>query len=349
MRLSILSAHLPEVEGSAAGRALLALVEGLLHEGHEVDVVSWRPRAPAGDLPTWCEWRPLGGEPRLVTKARALLRPRSDAGRLGWAPAPGARPVADDPLSFPAVGRHAGSVLTLHYLTALDDAALDRRSARSVQDRRAERRAARTAATVLAYSPRVGAGCRAPAVTVPIAYRPPPDPVAPVDEPVAALLADGAWEPNRVAIDRLVRAWPDVRRRVPAARLLLAGRNLGGVGAVAGVEVLGEVARAGDVLGRAGVVAFPCPATSGPKVKVLEALAHGVAVVTTAAGMEGIGPPGAPLQGAVVTGADDLAPTLAGVLLDPGRRAELGAAGRSLVTAVHAPVPAARARVEALV
>jgi glycosyltransferase involved in cell wall biosynthesis len=111
--------------------------------------------------------------------------------------------------------------------------------------------------------------------------------------------------------------------------------------AIAGVEVMGEVAQARDALSRAAVLAFPCPPTSGPKMKVLDALAWGVPVVTTVAGVEGIklSP-----DTVAVTDDSDFFRTLVAVLRDPQRRSRMAKAGRADVLASHRPEQAAAAR-----
>ncbi|MCW2543245.1 MAG: hypothetical protein JWM40_797, partial [Frankiales bacterium] len=116
MRVDLLSRHLPQAQGTAAGRVLLATGEGLVAEGVELAVTSWSPNPPTGPLPSWCTWTPLPEEPAWVTRRRALLRPRSDVERLGWWPEGIA--VADDPLSAAALP--AGGIATMHYATALD-------------------------------------------------------------------------------------------------------------------------------------------------------------------------------------------------------------------------------------
>ena len=177
-----------------------------------------------------------------------------------------------------------------------------------------------------------------------MAYPMPPAPLDLVDEPVVTLLASWNWAPNHAALAELLSCWPVVRDAVPGARLLLAGRGLDAmrVGTIAGVEQVGEVGVPADVLGRAAVVAYPCPGTSGPKVKVIEALAHGVAALTTPAGVEGLGV--APDDGpAVDRRRADFAAALIALLRDPARRAEMAQRGRPAVVAAHAPEVAARA------
>ncbi|MEY2589295.1 MAG: hypothetical protein QOJ67_1279, partial [Acidimicrobiaceae bacterium] len=294
MKIALVGHHLPLAEGTATGRAFWALGEGLVAEGHDVIGWAWRPEppAPGESLPTWCEWRPVPPSSWVLTKARALVRPRHEVGRTAWRVPEDFVGVADESVSWPAVAHAPHNVVTFHYLTALDGPAVGRRpTPKDRQDLRFERRAAARATAVLAYSERVAAAA-APerAVVVPIAQLLPTEALAPVDEPVAAMLADWRWAPNQVALGRLLAEWPDVRARVPGARLLLGGRYLEAarVGTIAGVELVGEVPAVADLLARSAVLAFPCPPSSGPKVKVLDALCNGVPAVTTPAGVEGL-------------------------------------------------------------
>jgi glycosyltransferase involved in cell wall biosynthesis len=328
VRVEILSRHLPQVQGTAAGKVLLATGEGLVAEGTDLLVTSWSPDPPREPLPDWCVWRPLAPESAWRTRGRALLNPRSDVVRLGWSPIGLA--VADDPLSAAALP--ADGIGTLHYATAIDVA---RPAPRDLQDLRAERRLRRTH-PVLAYSDRVASW--AGGVAVPAALRIPAEPLPFVEEPVAALVADWRWPPNRLALEHLLEAWKQVD--VPGARLLLAGRG-GVVVNAPGVTWMGEIADAAEVLGQAAVLAFPCPDTSGPKVKVLEAAAAGLPVVTTAAGAEGIATEYLRISDLAGFGA-----ALSGALRDPGLRASHATLARTEVAALHGPRPAARARLE---
>jgi glycosyltransferase involved in cell wall biosynthesis len=217
-----------------------------------------------------------------------------------------------------------------------------------VQDSRAERRAAAGAWLPLAYSPRAASLARGRARTIPIAHEIPATPGPFVDEPVVALVADWRWAPNRTALATLLRMWPDICERVSGARLLLAGRgaHLAEIEASSNVDVLGEVARSEDVLARAALVAFPCPPTSGPKIKVLEALAFGVPVVTTAAGVEGLFI--ADVAADLVAAEHEFAGRVVTLLTDAARRADVATRARAAVAAAHAPRPAAQARIAAI-
>jgi glycosyltransferase involved in cell wall biosynthesis len=348
LNIAIVAHQLPDAEGYASARALFALGEGLVADGHRVECWSWWIEPPSKPLPTWCEWRPLPRESFVITRARALIKPRADIVRSGWKPPDDAVALADDVPSFAAVEESPRSVATFHYLTTLDAGALGRRSPRDVQSHRAEKRVARRARLVTAYSERVGRIAPGRAVFVPIAYTVPTQALASVEEPVATMFANYEWPPNHAALASILDMWPRVRERVPRARLLIAGWHLDQVRipALDGVEVIGAVDRVVDLLARTGLLVFPCPNTSGPKIKVIESLAHGVPVLTTAAGAEGIvAPPGV---GPVVSDLAGFADAMAALLPDAERRAELGRAGREAIRASHDSVPAARARVAAL-
>jgi glycosyltransferase involved in cell wall biosynthesis len=266
--------------------------------------------------------------------------------RAGWKLPDGWVGLADEPMSWSAMAGEPLSAVTFHYLTRHDAPAVGRHSARDVQDRRCEAYAARKAPAVLAFSERVGRIAGGRATVVPIAYPVPDEPLPPVDEPVVLLLANWEWPPNRAALASMLEEWPRVRSLVPDARLLLAGWGSESLSVEEpGVELVGPVDRARDALARAAVLAFPCPPSSGPKVKVMEALSFGVPVVTTPAGVEGLCL--ADGEGAVVV-EEGFAEALAKLLDDPDERRRLGASGRAAMLRHHAPVPAARARVAAL-
>jgi glycosyltransferase involved in cell wall biosynthesis len=84
---------------------------------------------------------------------------------------------------------------------------------------------------------------------------------------------------------------PLVRAALPKARLRLVGRDGGAIDDLAGqpgVELVGEVADIGAELRRADVVAVPLRYGGGTRVKILEALAYRVPVVSTSVGCEGL-------------------------------------------------------------
>ena len=345
MRWRFVSWHAAAPDGTAAGRQLHAVGEALRAAGHDVQAWSWRPTPPTGDVADWCEWRPLTPEAVWRTRSRALVRPRADIVRMHWRAPDDAIVVADDPASWGAVsGNGTSRIATIHYSVGLDRRALRDRSPARLQDWRGERRAVRAAMQSWALSDRVAQQTRCD-VVVPATIPMPADRLPLVEEPVVGMLADWDWPPNVDAARRLLGMWPTVRAQVPHARLLLAGRGGPPTTAADGVEFLGVVPHADDLLSRLAVFAFPCPPTSGPKMKVLDAMAHGVPVVTTDYGVEGIT---GGRQAAVVCDDADMATALVALLRDPNRRAELSADAQRAVKSGHAPDVAARARIDAV-
>jgi glycosyltransferase involved in cell wall biosynthesis len=109
------------------------------------------------------------------------------------------------------------------------------------------------------------------------------------------------------------------------------------------VDVAGEVASSSEFLSRLSLLLFPLERGSGMKVKVLEALACGLPVVTTPAGAEGI----APTDGIIVCASDEeLAEAAVRILTDDGERAERGRAARQTFEERYSPLPATAPIVE---
>ncbi len=102
MRLHSVAYHLPDPEGTAAGRVLHATIEGLLAEGHDVTVQTWWPDEPSTPLPDWCEWTPVPVESVTPASRWDRLVQRVRAGREATAleldPPPGTVVVALGPV-----------------------------------------------------------------------------------------------------------------------------------------------------------------------------------------------------------------------------------------------------------
>ena len=109
-----------------------------------------------------------------------------------------------------------------------------------------------------------------------------------------SLLFVGAldYEPNAEAVSWFVEeVWPVVLAGRADARLRVVGRGgeaLGRLVDAPGVELLGAVSDLGPELERADISIVPVRFGSGTRLKVVEALANHIPVVTTTAGCEGI-------------------------------------------------------------
>jgi len=171
-------------------------------------------------------------------------------------------------------------------------------------------------------------GGRARVEVIPFGVPLPPEPLDPVGTDRSVLFV-GNFEhhPNVDAALWLARA---IHPRLGDARLLLVGsRPPGEVLALANarVEVFGSVDDVAPFLDRASVVALPLREGGGMRVKALEALAAGKAVVATRLAIEGIDvADGRHLV--LAESDDDFAAAVSGLLDSPDRRRALGGAAR---------------------
>ena len=100
--------------------------------------------------------------------------------------------------------------------------------------------------------------------------------------------------PNVLAADLLLRQiWPLVKKKMPEAELILAGRGSRKhleqfAGPNDGVTATGFVEDLTPLFRTSTLFVAPLPEGGGIKIKILEAMARGIPVVTTAVGAEGI-------------------------------------------------------------
>lgn len=152
-------------------------------------------------------------------------------------------------------------------------------------------------------------------------------------EPVAAaaggeddrlLFVGSNTAPNVVGLEWFFdTVWPLVRAARPDARLAVAGtvaRAFGGRTTPAGVALLGLVDDLAPLYARAGIVISPLTFGSGLKIKLVEALAAGKAIVATGITMQGVE---AACDGAVIVAdePDAFARAIVELAGDAGRRA----------------------------
>ena len=158
----------------------------------------------------------------------------------------------------------------------------------------------------------------------PAALEPPAEPTTPT------VLFVGSFDhrPNVDAARRLLRLLPELRRRNPATVLALVGGGAPADFARDGVLVPGRVEEVDPWLESAHVVAVPLESGGGVRVKVIEALAAGKAVVGTSRAFEGLNVEDG--RDAVVADSDEALVTAINELLtDRPRRTSLEAAARA--------------------
>jgi sugar transferase (PEP-CTERM/EpsH1 system associated) len=143
-----------------------------------------------------------------------------------------------------------------------------------------------------------------------------------------------AYPPNADAVDFLLGAvWPAVRQAVPRATCTIVGRDppaaLVACHGRDGVAVTGQVDDVRAYLVSAGVVVVPLRAGGGTRLKILEAMAAGAAIVSTPMGAEGLDV----VHDRHLLLAEDAGGFTAAtvrVLSDPDLRRRLGSAARRL-------------------
>jgi glycosyltransferase involved in cell wall biosynthesis len=178
------------------------------------------------------------------------------------------------------------------------------------------------------------AGALGELVTIPLGWDVPPEPCDPVggEPPTLLFVANFVHPPNVDAALALARRiFPLVRAEHPAARLQIVGASPPAeLRALAGeaVEVTGEVASVAPYLERAAVVVVPIALGGGMRVKVLEALAAGKAVVASTRATEGI-TAAAGRELLVADGDVATADAAARLLADPAERRRLATAARA--------------------
>ena len=140
--------------------------------------------------------------------------------------------------------------------------------------------------------------------------------------------------PNRDALDFFVDdIWPLIQRQAPTATLTVAGTSPPpAVEALSGrddIEVVGEVADVRPLYQSHRALVVPLRAGSGTRLKILEALASGLPVVSTRIGAEGIAEHAeGPIQ--IADDAQDFAAVVVELLADDGRADRLATEGLAL-------------------
>jgi len=147
------------------------------------------------------------------------------------------------------------------------------------------------------------------------------------------------YKPNVDAAFWLSREiFPAIVRRVPEARLLLVGHDtrhrLRPLADGRRIIATGSVADVAPLVGEAAVSVAPIRADSGTRIKILEALALGVPVVSTTLGAEGLDlVPGREIV--LADAPEAFAESVVRLLTDRATRDAMGHAGRGAVARAY--------------
>lgn len=149
------------------------------------------------------------------------------------------------------------------------------------------------------------------------------------------------WEPNAAAARFFARnVWPQVRRRCPDARLHIAGREppqdvvqLGRAGS--GIAVFPSPDDIRPLMRQASVYVCPIREGAGTRLKILDAMAMGKAVVSTGIGCEGLRVRSG-RDVLIADGPEEMAGSVCRLLVDETQREQLGRSARELVEREYA-------------
>jgi glycosyltransferase involved in cell wall biosynthesis len=147
------------------------------------------------------------------------------------------------------------------------------------------------------------------------------------------------WQPNAEAMIYFCREiLPAVRAHFPDVQLSIVGlqppAEVVALGQQPNIHVTGFVPDVRPYIAEATVYIAPLKLGSGTRLKILEAMAMGKAVISTTIGAEGLEvTDGRHLL--IADSAADFASRICELLADPGRRQALGQAGRALVEACY--------------
>jgi polysaccharide biosynthesis protein PslH len=119
-------------------------------------------------------------------------------------------------------------------------------------------------------------------------------PPARTEPPIVLLVGSYQWPPNEAGARRfLAEGWPLVRAGCPAARLRVVGKNmppaLAAAVQAAGGEAVGYVESMAPEFAQATALVVPLWVGAGARVKIVEASAARLPVVSTPLGAEGLG------------------------------------------------------------
>jgi GT2 family glycosyltransferase len=342
--LLVVSDRLPTPERDA-GSARVVCILGILARTYRVVFVGLnKGRSRARERALW----------RLGVETMGQADFLREAGRGRFAAAIITHPDAAEAL-LPAL-RGADSRLKIvfdmfeaHFIRAEREYALtrDERAAQEAERYRAlESRLAGECDLVWCVSPDDARAVKAAAPKASVEVIPtihtPRDEVPDFDEREGILFVGNFdHRPNVDAVHFLVRhVLPSLRERLNGVPVFIAGPNapeeVRSYAAVEGVRVMGFVPDLEPLHARARVFVAPLRFGAGVKGKIGEALAHGVPVVTTSVGAEGMGIEHGS-QAVVVDGPREMATAIAGLYRDRDLWRRLSAAGRAHVNKVFAP------------
>ena len=372
LRVILVLTEPPLPFGSAVGRWYYVLLRGLVERGHRVTAFAacnkHEELAQAGELFPSSHYDlrcfPYPRRRGLLAKFETLRRPfsymfgpnlRRDLDRVL---ADGYDILHLEGLVSSWVGQRdpERELVTIQFLFAIDLAEVRPQGLRQWVERwqmlSLERRLIPRIKYLLSCTPRLvpylqALNPQAEITTVPLGidvaqYRYIPDQER-TGQPLVSVIGSMNWYPSRSAAERLlIRLWPQIKKQVPEASLQIVGWKAREVLkpylGLPDVSIEENVPDIKPYFQRTGVLLYAPGRGSGIKIKVQEALAFGIPVVTTSEGVEGI----PAVDGIHVGLAEEdagLIERTVRLLQDPQSQNRQRQAGRALLEAHCSPKP----------
>ena len=186
---------------------------------------------------------------------------------------------------------------------------------------------------------------------IPNAVDIPTDPPGPGEAPTLLFVGGMDHGPNHEAAERMVRqVFPRVLAKHPDATLVIVGKGSDALPSRAAnprnVEYLGFVRDLDPIIARTAIFVCPMVNGGGTRIKLLDAAAHALPIVSTRMGAEGIDFVDG-RDALLHDGDEEFAAACLKLLADPVRRRQLGLAARALIAAEYDAV-AIQAQLETL-
>lgn len=137
-------------------------------------------------------------------------------------------------------------------------------------------------------------GCRKPLISIPFGMALPETSATKTRHDMLFYIGSMDWRPNLEGVTWFLdKVWPLIHKEMPELRMVLAGRNtpedlVWQYWNREDVEIRGEVENASTFISEGLINVVPLLSGSGIRVKIIEAMSHGKAVVSTTIGAQGI-------------------------------------------------------------
>lgn len=137
-------------------------------------------------------------------------------------------------------------------------------------------------------------GCRKPMISIPFGMELPQTSATKTRHDMLFYIGSMDWRPNLEGVTWFLdNVWPLIHKEMPELHMVLAGRNtpddlVWRYWNREDVEIRGEVENASTFISEGLINVVPLLSGSGIRVKIIEAMSHGKAVVSTTIGAQGI-------------------------------------------------------------